>query len=125
MSPIFRKDKIALFQKSHFVLFPSIMPERFGLVVLEALSAGLPVICTNKGGPVEIINSDVGLSVDTQNIEELKSALEFMIKLVTTPKYFKMCENARLLAKKYTWFNTAKKYIMLIDEMQNKNKNTV
>lgn len=37
-----------------FVL-PSIQPEPFGLVVIEAMEYGIPVIATNHGGPKEII----------------------------------------------------------------------
>ncbi len=41
-----------------FVL-PSIQPEPFGLVVIEAMEHGLPVVATNHGGPVEIITNGV------------------------------------------------------------------
>jgi glycosyltransferase involved in cell wall biosynthesis len=41
-----------------FVL-PSIQPEPFGLVVLEAMEFRVPVIATNHGGPTEIIEDGV------------------------------------------------------------------
>ena len=41
-----------------FVL-PSIQPEPFGLVLIEAMEFGIPVVATRHGGPVEIINDKI------------------------------------------------------------------
>ncbi|WP_226528033.1 glycosyltransferase family 4 protein [Metabacillus niabensis] len=41
-----------------FVL-PSIQPEPFGLVVLEAMEREIPVVATNHGGPTEIIENKI------------------------------------------------------------------
>ncbi|MBL4771145.1 MAG: glycosyltransferase [Planctomycetes bacterium] len=38
-----------------FLVLPSTRPEPFGLVVLEAFAAGLPVIASAHGGPMEIV----------------------------------------------------------------------
>lgn len=54
-----------------FVL-PSIQPEPFGLVVIEAMEYALPVIATNHGGPVEIISDGVdGYLVDYRNANQM------------------------------------------------------
>lgn len=37
--------------------------ETFGLVVLEAMAAGLPVVAANRGGLAELVNQEVGLTV--------------------------------------------------------------
>lgn len=58
-----------------FVL-PSIQPEPFGLVVIEAMRAGLPVIATNHGGPVEIISEGVdGYLVDYTSAEQMANRI--------------------------------------------------
>jgi len=44
------------FQKTDLVIVPS-WEEPFGIVVLEAMATGIPVIATNRGGPAEIISS--------------------------------------------------------------------
>ena len=41
-----------------FVL-PSIQPEPFGLVIIEAMAHKVPVIATNHGAPLEIIRNDI------------------------------------------------------------------
>lgn len=64
-----RKDLMDLYSQSHAFLFPS--HEGAGMVVAEALSFGLPVICLNNCGPGEFITSKCGFAVDGSNYEEV------------------------------------------------------
>ncbi|WKY46450.1 glycosyltransferase family 4 protein [Eubacteriaceae bacterium ES3] len=58
-----------------FVL-PSTQPEPFGLVVIEAMEFGLPVIATNHGGPVEIIDEGVdGYLVDYESPNQMATRI--------------------------------------------------
>lgn len=58
-----------------FVL-PSIQPEPFGLVVIEAMGYGIPVIATNHGGPVEIIDEGIdGFLVDFRDAQEMANRI--------------------------------------------------
>ena len=55
---------------------PSLMREAFGLVALEAMSAGRPVIASNIGGLPDIIRDEKdGILVEPGNVEELRDAL--------------------------------------------------
>ena len=49
--------------------------ETFGIVLVEAMSSGLPVISTRCGGPSEIINDQVGILTDTNNSDQIKDAI--------------------------------------------------
>ena len=47
------------------VLFHPTRQETFGLVIIEALAAGLPVVCSRAGGLPEIVNnSEIGCALD-------------------------------------------------------------
>jgi len=62
------------------VAVPSLLPEGFGLVVLEAMASHLPVIATSHGGPLEIIEHNVsGLLVPCNNVDKLADAMEYLI----------------------------------------------
>ncbi len=75
-----RKELMKLYEKSSVFLFPS--HEGAGMVVAEAMSFGLPVVCLKNEGPGEFINSDCGFAVpqlDYKNtVLELKEALRIL-----------------------------------------------
>lgn len=62
-----------LWQSNVFVL-PSYF-ETFGVVLIEALSTGTPVISTNSGGQVDIVSPFVGKLVDPGDVHQLSEAL--------------------------------------------------
>ena len=75
-----------------FVL-PSIQPEPFGLVVIEAMEHRLPVIATRHGGPMEIINDgEDGFLVDFNDAKEM--AEKILILLNDETKKIKFGEQA-------------------------------
>lgn len=49
--------------------------ETFGMVFIEALSQGLPVIATRCGGPESIVTEENGLLVPTEDIDALAQAM--------------------------------------------------
>ena len=48
--------------------------EPFGMVILEAMAAEIPIICSNGGGAAEIVQ-DVGELFEYKNIEALTNCL--------------------------------------------------
>lgn len=61
------------------LVLPTICLEVFGLIVLEALSAGRPVIVTNCGGPAETVRHGVdGLIVPPNDVTALAGALRML-----------------------------------------------
>jgi len=77
----FGNDKINAFNNADIFVFPTFYPkECFPLVILEAMSAGLPVISTFEGGIPDIIDNGVnGFLVEQQNVEALAKQMEELL----------------------------------------------
>jgi glycosyltransferase involved in cell wall biosynthesis len=61
-----------------FFVSPSLY-ETFGVVIIEAMACGKPVIATNLGGQKEIISKETGILIPPQNVEALKKAIDYML----------------------------------------------
>lgn len=48
------------YQQADVIVLPSIQPEPFGLVVIEAFAHGRPVVATAAGGPLETVRDGAG-----------------------------------------------------------------
>ena len=82
-------------------IFPTALNESLGLVGLEAMSCGLPVIASNIGAPSAYIKNGVnGFLYETNNVEDLVEKVLFYQQLSINEK-IKMREDAILTAELY------------------------
>lgn len=77
-----RPDVLDLFCAADVAIHASVRPEPFGLVLVEALGTGTPVLAANAGGPVEILARGGGLLHDPQDPAQLAGCLQ---RLMTQP----------------------------------------
>jgi glycosyltransferase involved in cell wall biosynthesis len=73
-----RDDVENIIPSCDVLVLPS-FSESFGLVLIEALACGKPVIGSNVGGITEIITEDVGLLVDPNKISSIAGAIDKVI----------------------------------------------
>jgi len=52
--------------------------ETFGVVFIEAMATGLPVIATSCGGPENFVNDSNGILIPTEDVSALANALVYM-----------------------------------------------
>ncbi len=72
----FRTDSPQVLAALDIVVMPSIRPEPFGMVAIEAMASERPVIATRHGGPLETVQDGVtGYLVDYVNPTEMTQAL--------------------------------------------------
>ncbi|MDD4333341.1 MAG: glycosyltransferase family 4 protein [Patescibacteria group bacterium] len=97
-------DLPRVYRETDFLVLPSINKgEAFGLVILEAMASGLPVIVSNLPGVRSVFeNNKQGFLVEPSDINDLKNKLENLI--YDEPKRKKMGTEARKLTEeKYSW----------------------
>ncbi|MDI6840240.1 MAG: glycosyltransferase family 4 protein [bacterium] len=84
----YREDVLDIMAASDIIVHASIGPEPFGLVIIEAISVGKPVIASRIGAPKEIIEDGVdGILVPPKDSEAIANAC---IKLLKDPM---LCKN--------------------------------
>lgn len=76
-----QKNIPQLLSSSDIFVLPSAEREAFGLVNLEAMICGLPVVTTKVGGIPEIVkDGETGFLVEPQNAKALKESLKSLIE---------------------------------------------
>ena len=94
-----RTDVENIIPNCDFLVLPS-FSESFGLVLIEALACGKPVIGSDVGGISEIINEDVGLLVNPNDISLISNSID---RLVDDEELrAKLSANARNRAKDFS-----------------------
>jgi len=96
-------EREGLFAGARLLVMPS-LDEGFGLPVLEAMSAGIPVVATNRGSLPEVLG-DAGPLVDANDAAALSAAI---LRMIDDESYARACAQAGLeRASTFSWTRTA------------------
>jgi glycosyltransferase involved in cell wall biosynthesis len=74
-----RGDVERLLAASDIHCQPNISPEPFGIALVEALYASIPVVTTEMGGAIEIVNDSCGIMVPPNDPGALAAALDKLV----------------------------------------------
>jgi glycosyltransferase involved in cell wall biosynthesis len=105
-----------IYQESHLFVLPSINEaEAFGVVQLEAMAFGLPVINTNlkSGVPYVSISGITGITVEPKSTPQLIQAINKIINDKSLYKEYSI--NAKKRAKLFSETEMAKSYLSLYE----------
>lgn len=113
----FRQDVPDLMKAADFLVFPS-RYELFGLVVLEAMATGIPVITAATTGATELVTPDCSFVLpDSDDTQPLAEALNQLVKCDRQQRQ-QMGEVARTIAEQHSWANMGRNYVNLVEEIQ-------
>ncbi len=97
------------FRRADIFCSPSVWEEPFGLVNVEAMASGLPVVSTHGGGVPEVFSSGGGVLVERGSATELAAALEVLIRNVGRRRELAM-EGYRSFQRNFTWKIVHRRY---------------
>lgn len=66
--------------KANALVLPSVY-ETFGVVLIEALATGIPVIATRSGGPEDIVTDEIGMLLNSDSEQSIANGLREMVTL--------------------------------------------
>lgn len=103
-----------LYSKAEALVFPSFI-EGFGMPVLEAMHAGLPVITSNVGALAEVAG-DAALLVDPKNPEDIAAAM----RRLTGDNGLRreLVKKGRVRASQFSWKETARLFLKIIETLR-------
>jgi glycosyltransferase involved in cell wall biosynthesis len=97
------EEREALYERARVLVLPS-LNEGFGLTVLEAMSAGVPVVASNRGSLPEVLGG-AGLLVDPTDVATIASALERIV--IDDDAALRVGQAGLSRAGEFTWARTA------------------
>ena len=114
------QDELSIiYKKKNLFLFPS-LHDSGGMVVLEAMSLGLPIICLDIGGPGYFVNESVGSKISVTNKTYTQVVSEYAEAILELSNDRQLLENKSNNAvhrvSQYTWENTIDKVYSIIED---------
>jgi glycosyltransferase involved in cell wall biosynthesis len=103
------EDMPSVYAVANVFTYPTSPWESFGIVMLEAMASGLPVVATDDPIRKEIVGN-AGILVNPENVDMYSKALEKASKTKWGNKPLEQ-------AKKYSWENIAKQYEELFNDL--------
>ena len=105
---------------SNIAVVPTISEEAFGLVVVEAMSSGLPLIATVSGGIPEILKDKTNgilINKDEELINNLSASLDYLVENENVRNELSISEKKR--AKEFDLNHYYNRFIELFNELEN------
>lgn len=108
------------FAASDMFVFPTLY-EPFGLVILEAMASGLPVMTSEIAGAAELIDNykDGIILKNPENPQEIGAGLRYLFDNAKKAKF--MGEKAREKSERYSWTRTAKCMLKVLERVGKNN----
>ena len=113
LGPIPDADMPALYRLADALVFPS-LKEGFGLVVLEAMASGTPVMTSRIAPFTEYLGEDDVVWCDPMNTGSIANA---MAMVLTEPLHSRLAQRGLAAARKHDWRHCAQAHLPIYQRM--------
>ena len=113
-----QEDLCCLYQLADVFVFPS-LKEGWGLVILEAIASGLPIITSNHAPFTEFLTPDQALLIDPQDPNAIAQAMK---KILEPPLAQALIQRSQSILVNYTWEKSAKMHLEQYQKLINQQK---
>ena len=107
LGPVSDSEMPSLYRIADALVFPS-LKEGFGLVVLEAMASGTPVVTSRIVPFTEYLDADDVVWCDPVNVASIANAMAIVL---AEPLHSRMAQRGVLIARQHDWINTARAHL--------------
>jgi glycosyltransferase involved in cell wall biosynthesis len=116
---VYPADIPTYFRKTSILAIPSRL-ELFGIVALESMASGVPIVASNAGGlPEVVINGENGLIVERENPQKLAEAIMYLFDNPIEAEEMGK-KGRKRVEENFTWEKVVEKFEEEIDKRMNK-----
>ncbi len=109
LGPIADADLPSLYHCADAFVFPS-LKEGWGLVVMEAIAAGIPVLTANQPPFTEFLTREQAYLV---NVNDRNAIAQGMIDMLKPNTSKNLIQKSQTILPTYTWLNSAKQHLQI------------
>jgi glycosyltransferase involved in cell wall biosynthesis len=106
-----------VYQKADGFIFASSC-ENQPIILIEAMTAGLPLACSNRGPMPEVLGEN-GFYFDPEDVQSIKCALKHLLE--EPEMRYRMAMNAFNEVKNYTWESCANSTLDFLKDISDEN----
>ncbi|HEY0755305.1 MAG TPA: glycosyltransferase family 4 protein [Ktedonobacteraceae bacterium] len=115
------EDKARYFASAHIFCAPATGGESLGIVLLEAMAAGKPIVASNISGYATVLTHEMdGLLTSPRSSADLAQAVGQLLK--SEPLRQRLSQAARQKAQEYAWPHVATQVLDYYSELLNEQK---
>jgi glycosyltransferase-like protein len=107
LGPVPDQDMPSLYRLADALVFPSVK-EGFGLVVLEAMASGAPVVTSRIAPFTEYLHDNDVVWCDPFSVASIANAIATAL---TEPLHARLAQRGILVARQHDWSNTARAHL--------------
>lgn len=112
-----QKELVSLYNIGSVSVVPS-RSEPFGLVAIEALACGTPVVGTNQGGLPDFITPEIGALVPVEDVKALSQALMDELNRGQSERVARGKKCAAYAEESFSWNHAIKRVRALYDDVK-------